>query len=414
VDRLELFFDLVFVFAFFNVTRVLAERVSAAALVHSLLVLALLWWSWCTHTLLANRVRLGEGVAPMVMFVAMPAVFLMALSISQAFVDQPGGLSGPLIFAGCYFAVRALHLAFHWYGAREDPAERRQLLRAGTPLVVAVALLVVAGLLPGRVDGVHQIDGRLVLWALAVLVEYATGFALGLWGWRLASAGHWVERYDLIVIVAFGELIISLGIGSGLIGGRAIGWPTIAASVLGIAITVMLWWAYFDIVAPGALMKMHRTRGRPRIALARDAYIYLHLPIIAGLILVALGGEEYLRYVGHRYPDLSVPLPGPGVPVLYAGVVLYLLGHLAFQLRILHNVTWTRVVAVVVITALIPAGMSIPVLVSLGLLTVLLLALVAAELVFFAETRRTLREASLEERLAHEARETEWRRRRYE
>jgi low temperature requirement protein LtrA len=412
VDRLELFFDLVFVFAFFNVTRVLSERISAGALVHGGLVLALLWWSWCTHTVLANRVRLGEGIAPLVMFAAMPALFLLALSIPQAFVDQPGGLPGPLIFASCYFAVRALHLVFHWFGAHGDPVERRQLVRAALPLIVVVALLVGAALLPQRIDGIHQFDARLALWSLAVAVEYGAGIVLRLWGWRIASAGHWVERYELIVIIALGELIVSIGIGGETIG-RLIGWPEIAASVLGVTLTATLWWAYFDIVAPGALMALHRTQGRSRIALARDAYIYLHLPIVAGLILVALAGEKFLVYLGAPHPDLRAPLPGPGVAVLHTGVILFLLGHLCFQLRILHTVTWTRIAVIILLAALIPVTAAMPVLAALGTLTAVLVALVVAELVFFADTRRSLREASLEERLAHEARETEWRRQRY-
>jgi low temperature requirement protein LtrA len=145
VDRLELFFDLVFVFAFFTVTRTEVYRLDLGGLLlQGPLVLALLWWAWCAHTVVANRIRLGEGIAPAAVFVAMVAVFVVALAIAHAFRNLPGGLNEPLVFALGYFAVRAVHLLLHWYPARNDLPLRAQLRRLAVATGVATALLVFA------------------------------------------------------------------------------------------------------------------------------------------------------------------------------------------------------------------------------------------------------------------------------
>jgi low temperature requirement protein LtrA len=339
----------------------------------------------------------------------MAATFTVALIIPRAFTDESGRGDGPFLFAGAYFLIRALHLLLQWQAARDDPAQRRQLLRFTAPLLVATGLLVVAGFVPRQFFGIDQSTVRTVLWVLAVAVEYGVGFVLGVWGWTVASAGHWVERFELIVIIALGETIISVGIGSDLTG-RPVTGAVFGGAVLSVSLTATLWWAYFDIVALAAQRAMYAAHGRHRVALARDAYIYLHLPMIAALVLFALGGEELLRHLGRSGVGLDEPQPGLGVILTYSGVILFLLGHFAFQLRSLHTIAWTRLVTIALLAALIPAAVHLPALAALAMLTTVCVVFIAAEVALFANTRRALREVSLHETAEHEVRETAWRR----
>jgi low temperature requirement protein LtrA len=408
VNRLELFFDLVFVFAFFNVARATSADLNGVGLLHALLVLALLWWCWCSFAWAGNSIRANEGIVPAALFTVMAAIFVVALTISEAFVDTGGGLSGPLVFAGCYFAVRMIYVVVRWYAA--EPRMRHRLIRVTGVIVVATTLLVLAGLIPQRLfEGTSRTWIQIGFWALAVAVEYTGGVLAAPQGWRIASASHWTERFCLILLVAYGELIISVGSGS-IVAGRPITWPLIAAAVLGILIAAALWWAYFDIVELAAEQALHAARGHARAALARDAYIYLHLPMIAGLLLLSLGSKEALRHAGD--PAIRpIPIEPLGVELLYGGVILYLLGHLGFQLRMLGTVTWTRVGTILLIGALIPVGVRLPALPALGLLAAVCVGLVGSELILLAESRHSVREAVLQEHTAHEARETAWRRR---
>ncbi|WJK38527.1 low temperature requirement protein A [Solwaraspora sp. WMMA2056] len=222
-----------------------------------------------------------------------------------------------------------------------------------------------------------------------------------------------MERFELILMIALGELIISVGVGSDLID-RPVTWPAVAGAGIAVAITAALWWAYFDLVAPAALQVFHAAASRSRTALARDAYVYLHLPMIAGLILTALGLEEVLHHLGTAEVDLGAPLGGPAMPLAYGGVAVFLLAHLGFQLRTLGTVTLTRVAAIATLGTVVGVAVRVPALLGLGLLGAVCVALVGVEFVLLRGSRRQLREASLRERMTHEARESAWRRRRYQ
>ena len=140
------------------------------------------------------------------------------------------------------------------------------------------------------------------LWVPVVAVQYGTGLLAGTWGWGVASAEHWTERYDLILIIALGESVISVGVGSNLLG-KPVTWPAVAAAVFGIFFTAALWWAHFDLVGPAARIALHAARDAARAAMARDAYAYLFLPMIAGIILFAIGAEELVRARHRPSPD---------------------------------------------------------------------------------------------------------------
>jgi len=381
VTPLELFFDLVFVFALTQITAFMAVDLTPTSVLRGLLVLSMLWWCWVGYSWLGNIVRADEGVGRVAMFGAMAAMFVVALSIPEAFVDLDGGLPGPVVFVLAYLAVRLLHLAIFWLAAADDPGLRRQLLRFAPSVVGGTGLLLVASQLEGR--------AQTLAWAAALLAEYLGTVLSGASGWRVRSASHFAERHGLVLIVALGESIVAIGVG---VTDLAISWPIVVASILGLAVAGALWWAYFDVVALVAERVLHAAEGEQQARLARDSYSFLHLPMIAGVLLLALGLKKELEYVGdtsrHELTDALGLLPSSA---LYGGVTLYLLAHVAFRYRNVHSVNIQRVVVAAVLLALLPVAVRIPALAALGLLTAILSGLIAFEAVHFAGVRERVR-----------------------
>ncbi|OKI85147.1 low temperature requirement protein A [Micromonospora sp. CB01531] len=412
VDRFEVFFDLVFVFSFFIITRSTARDVSGGALWHALLVLAVLWWSWVLHSVVATRVRLGEGFVPVLMTVGMASLFTFALSLPQAFRDVRGA-AGPIVAAVSYIVFRGVHLLLYLYVVRDSPNDRRQLIRFAPELVGSTLLLLAAALIPPAIHGSAAApyirDG---LWALVVLLQFGSG-QLGTWGWDIASAEHWTERYDLILIIALGESVISVGVGSNLIG-QPPTLPAVGAAVLSIFFTAALWWAHYDMIGPAARIALHAAQGKPRVTMARDAYAYCYLPMIAGIILFALGSEEIVHQI--TSPNISnlEPARGAAEPLLFGGVFLYLCGSILFQLRTLHTLSWTRVITLGLLAICPPLVDQLPALGTMALLTAICVGMVAVEVVVFSEGRAVLRRLVLEERASHEAHEAAYRARWHE
>ncbi|MGW4499778.1 low temperature requirement protein A [Micromonospora sp. NPDC004336] len=408
--RLELFYDLVFVFAFLNVTTATAGNPTVRGLVQCLVLLALLWWCWSGFAALGNVVRTDQGTAPLFGFAA--AVFVLALILPKAFVDRPGGLSGPVVFAVCYFLVRASEVTIFLWVARADRAVRRRTLPFVLPVLLATALLLAAALVPHRVsEGTAEQLLRLALWLAALGVEYGFGAALGGAGWTVLSAGHWAERHALIIMVALGESIIALGLGPGTGAALPVTWPVIIAAVLGVAVVAALWWAYFDTLALAMEQTLHRTRDRAaRAALARDVYTLLHLPLIAGVILFALGLKG-LIYEGAapETPTWGVPLPGFDLLALYGGVATYLITLILLGRRALGAPRWPSVAGVALLGVLVPVVGRLPELVALAVLALAAVATVAAQTVVDAPRRRDVRQVALEEQLAAEVEQTRWR-----
>ena len=382
VSPLELFFDLVFVFALTQVTAMMAEDLTWSGLLRGLLLIGLLWWSWTGYAWLCNVVRAESGPIILVLLVAMAAMLVLALAIPEAFDDLPGGLHGPLVVASCYFVFRLMHLVMFWLVAADDPALRRQLVRFTPPMLGGTALLLVAA----GADGATQT----LLWALALTADYVGTLLGGASGWRLNSAGHFAERHGLILIVALGESIVAIGVG---VAELPISVPIVLASVLGLAVSAALWWAYFDMTAKHAEHALAAEPEPTRAALARDAYSYLHLPLVAGVVLAALGLKKVLEYVGDTtHHDLSDPLTELAVVALYGGALLYVAAHVGFKWRTSHQVMPSRTVTVVLVALATLPALSLPALAALGLLAAIMVGMVAFETVRYAEHRASLRE----------------------
>ncbi|MDH6282416.1 low temperature requirement protein A [Prescottella agglutinans] len=380
VSALELFFDLVFVFAITRVTELWGNDPSSINLLHGLLVMAVLWWCWVCYAWLANLVRADEGVVRVVMLAAMSAVFVVALTIPEAFDNLPGGLDGPVIFALGYFVVRLLHVLMFLMISRDDPQLRGQVKRFVPSMLTGTTLLLIASQLTG--------PWQTAMWFLALAGDYL-GTLVGGTGWRLRSVSHFAERHSSFVIIALGESIASIGIG---VAALPISWPIIVASLLGLAVSSLLWWAYFDMTSLMVEHAFEESHGRRRIQIAQRCYSYAHLPMVVGIVLLSLGLKKILYYVAdgnhHRLTD---PLQGWPLVALYVGAALYLAALVYFKWSGVGAFSIPRTVTVVVLLALIPLAWHLPALATLGLLTAVLLALITYETIAFAEHRRRIR-----------------------
>ncbi len=381
VTPLELFFDLVFVLGLTQVTAYLADHLTLQGVVRGLLLVALLWWSWTGYAWLGNVVRADEGIVREVMLAAMAAMFIFALAIPEAFDDLRGGLYGPVVVPICYLVFRLLHLTMFWVVSRRDPVLRRQIMRFTPSVLVATLILLIAAGTTGPT--------QTVLWAIALAADYVGTLLGGASGWRLPSARHFAERHGLIVIVALGESIVAIGVG---IAELPISWPIIVGALLGLIVAAALWWVYFDVTAAMAERALTEEPDADRPRLARDAYSYLHLPLITGIVLLALGMKKVLEYVGDSQDhDLSDPLTGVSLFALVGGVAIYLVGHVAFKWRTQHILYWPRLVAAAVLVALSPLLGQVPALVALAVVALVTVALVVFETIHHAELREQIR-----------------------
>jgi len=380
VTTLELFFDLVFVFAITQVTAFMADDLGWRGALRGLVLLALMWWAWCSYAWLGNQARADEGVVRAAMIGAMAALFLVALAIPEAWDDEGGGISAPVLLAVCLGLVRLGHLGVYVIAAAGDTALRRTVLRTAVPVAVAAVLLVVGAVLGG--------PAQTSLWALALLVDYTGVYLLG-GGWRLPAPGHFAERYGLIVIIALGESLIAVGVGATHL---PVTVPIVAAALLGLTVSLAMWWLYFDVVAPVAERVLRGKQGQERVRLARDSYTYLHFPMVAGIIYLALGLKKVAQYVSDtEHHALTDPLTGTPLWALYGGVAAYLLAHLAFRERNVGSINRPRAVVVVVLLLAPLVVGSLPALAQLAVLAGVLVALIAFEGVRYAEARAAVR-----------------------
>ncbi|CAO5229676.1 low temperature requirement protein A [Frankia sp. AgKG'84/4] len=380
VTNLELFFDLVFVFAFTQVNELVAEEGSVRAALRGILLVAILWWAWCSYAWLGNQAQADEGVLRTAMIIAMGAVFAASMAIPESWHDLPGGLSGPLVLAVAIIVVRSLHLVIYAVAAGTDSGLRRQLARNAAPMAIMAVLLVLGAMSHG--------SHRTVLWLVALAVDYSGTYLVGASGWRMPAPGHFAERHGLIVLVALGESIVSVGVGAG----RApVSWPILLIMALGLAINVALWWAYFDVVALVAERTLQARTGVERVLLARASYTYLHFPLVLGVLTTALALQmtvEEVTSAEHSLTDTPHTLPGV---CLAAGPALYLVGLSAIRWRDLGRPNGGRLVAAALLLALIPALLALPALGALGLTAAVLAGLIGVEAVRHRALRDVVR-----------------------
>ncbi len=366
VTPLELFFDLVFVLALTQCTTLIVRTPTWEGMLKGVLVLGVLWWSWVGYAWLTSVLDPEEGTVRLVMFAAMAAFLVAALCVPGTFGAEA------LLFACAYAVVRTAHIMLFMLASREDAALRSAVIGLAASTAIAVGLLLVAAFTAGAV--------QLGLWGVALVLDAGGPFLFGADGWKLVP-GHFAERHGAIVIIALGESVVAIGVGAKAV----IGAGVVVAAVLGIVVTATLWWAYFDVVAIVAGRRLEKaTEGRERNEIARDSYSYLHFPMVAGIGLIAVGMKLTIEHVGS-------PLKLVAATALLGGAALYLLAHVAFRLRNMHSLSRRRLVCALVLLALLPAGAKLPALATLAILAAVLVALIAYEVLRYAEVRDRVR-----------------------
>jgi low temperature requirement protein LtrA len=365
VTPLELFFDLVFVLALTQCTQLMSDDPTWGGLARGTLVLAVLWWAWVAYAWLTSVVDPWQGSVRGVIFAAMAAFLLVALSVPRAFDDLA------LVFALAYGVVRVAHIGLFLLASRDEPNLRKSVVGLAWSTAIGVGILVGASSLDGFAQG--------ALWALALALDMGGPYFFGAEGWKLVPT-HFAERHGLIVIIALGESIVAIGIGVG--GDLSVGQGV--AAVVGTGLAAAIWWLYFDVVAVVAGRRLAQAEpGRAQNEMARDSYSYLHFPMIAGIVLVALGMKKTLG-------DVEEPLKTVPAFALLGGMAAYLLAHVAFRYRHIRTVNTRRAALAAILLALVPLATEVPALVAVAVVTALVWILIAYETHSYGERRARL------------------------
>jgi low temperature requirement protein LtrA len=366
VTPLELFFDLVFVLAITECTSLMSHHPTWSGLAQGLLVLGVLWWAWASYAWLTSVIDPEAGPVRLVFFAAMAAMLIAAICVPEAFGDLA------LVFALSIGFFRVAHIALFMIAGSDSPGIRRSTEALAVSTAIAVGLLAAAS----AFDGLAQA----ALWVLALALDFGGPYFFGIEGWQLVP-GHFAERHGLIVIIALGESIVEIGAGAAGRLDLGIG----LAAVLGVGIAAALWWVYFDVVALISAKRLADAEAGPiQNALARDSYSYIHLFLVAGIVMTAFGLKTAIAHTdAHLHWVTAFALLG--------GIALYLLGLVAFRYR--HKRTWNlnKIVFAAVLLVLTPLATRIPALATVAIAAGLLALLVIREHAGYDERRDRLR-----------------------
>jgi low temperature requirement protein LtrA len=366
VTPLELFFDLVFVLAITQCTGLMSHDQTWSGLVQGLLILAVLWWAWVGYAWLTSVIDPEAGAIRGVIFVAMAALLIVAICVQEAFGDLA------LAFALGIGVFRTAHIALFMLAGADDEDLRRSVIGLAVSTAIAVGVLALASFFDGVAQG--------ALWALAIFLDMAGPYFFGAEGWKLVP-GHFAERHGLIIIIALGESIVAIGLGAS--GTLDLGIGT--AAVLGVFLAAALWWTYFDVVALISARRLGEAEpGRVQNELARDSYSYIHLLMVAGIVLIAFGMKVTIGHTSDHLHDV------PAFALL-GGLALYLLGLVSFRYRHVHTLNRRRLGLAIVLLFLIPVATAVPALVSLALAVLLIWVMIAYEHRGYGPGRQELR-----------------------
>ena len=363
----ELFFDLVFVFAFTQVATLLADDPTFAGIGRGVLVLAALWWAWAAYASLTNIVDPEAAVVGVALLVALIAMFVAALVVPGVFDDEG------VLFGAAFLVVCVMHAALYALAGRGNRELLGAVLRLAPWTLIGATMILVAGFADGA---------RTWLWIAALVFTYFGAALSGSTGWQVFPS-HFAERYGLVLIIALGESFIAIGIGATGIG---IGLGEVVAAILGLLVATSFWLAYFDFFAIRGERLLGDVEGPERVALARDLYGYLHFPLIVGIVLFAFAMKDIVGHVGDE-------LDSVGAFALCGGSALYLLTYSAIRIRVERRagVSRGRFVAALLLLLLLPLATRVPAIAALALVTVVWVALHTYELVRWREARAEAR-----------------------
>lgn len=338
VTYTELFFDLVYVFAVTQITHFLVENLSWQGALRALLLLFAIWWAWSYTAWVTNWLHPDVRAVRAALFAVMLASLVVSATLPGAFGERGA------VFAVTYVVMQLGRTLFMVFAVRRDAVLRQNFVRIAAWLVPSGACWVAGGFASG--------SARDALWVAAVLVDLAapaSGFVVPGLGrsttadWNIAG-DHLAERCQLFIIIAFGESILDIGVA---LGDQPFSAAKLTAFVLGFVGTVTLWWVYFDRAAEDSSRAIASSADPGR--LGRSAYTYCHLPMVAGIIVLAVADDLVIAHPG-----------GPGSPAVTAtvlgGPALFLFGHFLFKRAVFRTVSVSRLVALAVLAALIPLG----------------------------------------------------------
>jgi len=352
VSPLELFFDLVFVFGFTQITGTITVGPTAANLGRGLLIFLVLWWAWGSYAWLTNAVRMSMKLARVVMC-ASAAMLVTALAVPTAWED------GGVAFALGFLVVMVLHTVLFAIAGENPETTRGAILRLAPTNLGAALLLVVAGMVEGT--------ARPLLWVAAVVISYTGPYLTGVAGFSVHPA-HLAERHGLIVIIALGESVVAIG----SVGDIAVDWGLAGTALLIMGLLIGLWWVYFDHEAEEDEAALTAAQGADQARMARDVYSYLHVPLVLGVVFAAVGIHEALLHRGE-------PLDPVFAAAFAGGVALYLGALAAIRVRRGSRPGAACLAALVVALAMIPLGREIDAVGSAAILAAAVLAVAFAE-----------------------------------
>ena len=363
---LELFFDLVFVFAFTQVTSLILEDPSASGFARSALVLGLVWWAWSAYAWMTNAIDIESAVTRLIVFAAMAAGFFMALAVPDAYQDEG------VWFAVAYFTVRILNTTLFSWGVRHDPGQLRATFRLA-PWFLTAALVALAG---GFAEG----DTRTHFWLVSLTIDVVGTLTVARADWRV-SPSHFAERFGLIVIIALGESIVAIGLATTELDRDRTFAISVVIAFAGVA---ALWWAYFDFPAVAAERSLKRASPRARGPLARDVFTFFHYPIVLGIIFYAVAAKKTLA-------DPGKPLSETGRWALGLGIAFFLLGFVLARFRVIRRVAWERLAAGAASVIVAVALDGTDAIVTLAIVIAILVVSVAVETIRLREIRAEIK-----------------------
>jgi low temperature requirement protein LtrA len=351
VSTLELFFDLVFVFTATQLTALLAKDFRPLTAAQVALMLGIIWWMYGGYAWLTNTVAPTDRFRRTLMLVGMGGFLTVALTIPSAFDDAGWA------FGLAYFVINLVHSGLF---IRLGGAGVLRAMRGLAPLnLLSSGLVLVGGFLPG--------PWRYACWLLAFAVMIVTPYLHPLGGFTISPA-HFVERHGLVIIVTLGESIVAIGVGAA---GLPVDVKLITLAVLGLTLSYLMWWVYFEGGDGGAEHSLAAVPDARRAMVALQAYGYAHFPLLLGIVAVAAGIKKSIGYAfGHLTPGQALALGG--------GLAIYLAGDVAYRRLLSLGAVRHRVVGAVLALATVPIGMWVAAVQILALI-VLLVAMLSFE-----------------------------------
>ena len=306
------------------------------------LALLAVWWAWVGYTWLINTFDTANVWHQATVIAAMAAMLVAAASLPAAFASEA------LVFAVALLVVRVIHvLKFVALSSHDDDELRQGTLRLAPAFLTAPACIVAAAFFHTPI--------RELLWVAAAVIDYGAPAVLGLGGFRV-SPSYFVSRHGSIVIIVLGEVIIGMGSAA-----TDLTRPEVITTlVVGVVIMATFWWTYFGLTT-GAQQRLEQATGRERAHLARDAYSYLHLPMVAGIMLFAVGAHATVEHATAALPLISAI-------ALAGGMALFYLSDVAYRWRDHRQVPVDRTATGLAAAATLPALLHMPAIGALGLL----------------------------------------------